>query len=313
MALRLKDKGQADEAIACYKKAIELAPKFALAHFSLGVALKDKGQVDEAIACYKKAIELDPRFASAHNNLGNLLREKGQLAEAIACYKKVIELDPRNAKAHNNLGVALMDKGHLAEAIACFKKAIELDPKFYMAHNNLAQAVRLAAVRDKLRAFQEGTYTPAGNEERLDLVEWCQIKELHHTATGLYAAAFAADPELADDLKADRRYNAACNAALAAAGQGEDAAKLDDKERTRLRQQALEWLKADLALRAKELETADRAAVRQVLRHWQKDTDLAGIRDAAALAKLSAEEQKSCTLLWAEVTALLKKAAEKPY
>ena len=46
------------------------------------------------------------------------------------------------------------------------------------------------------------------------------------------------------------------------------------------------------------------------MRHWQKDTDLAGIRDAAALAKLPAEEQKACTQLWADVAALLKKAAE---
>jgi len=42
------------------------------------------------------------------------------------------------------------------------------------------------------------------------------------------------------------------SAALAAAGQGEDAAKLDDKERTRLRKQALDWLRADLALRRKQ-------------------------------------------------------------
>ena len=67
----LKDKGQVDEAIACYKKAIELDPKFAMAHDNLGTALKDKGQLDEAIACYKKAIELDPKFAMAHNNLGD--------------------------------------------------------------------------------------------------------------------------------------------------------------------------------------------------------------------------------------------------
>ncbi len=114
-------------------------------------------------------------------------------------------------------------------------------------------------------------------------------------ATGLYAAAFAADPKLADDLKAGHRYNAACFASLAAAGQGEDAAKLDDAERTRLRKQALEWLRADLALCTKQLETgkpADRAEVQQTVRHWQKDTDLAGIRDAAALAKLPAENRR---------------------
>ena len=172
----------------------------------------------------------------------------------------------------------------------------------------------MAAVQDKLTSFLDGRYTPASNDERLGLAEWCQIKKLNHTAAGLYAAAFAADPKLADDLKAGHRYNAACFAALAAAGQGEDAAKLDDKERTRLRQQALDWLKADLTAWGKRLDSGpprlDRPSCR-ALSHWQKDTDLAGIRDAAALAKLPADEQKALTQLWADVAALLKKAEEQ--
>ena len=71
------------------------------------------------------------------------------------------------------------------------------------------------------------------------MAQFCKLKKLYHTAAGLYAAAFAADPKLADNLRAWHRYNAGCHAALAAAGQGQDAARLDDKERTRLRQQAV--------------------------------------------------------------------------
>jgi hypothetical protein len=169
----------------------------------------------------------------------------------------------------------------------------------------------MAAVRDKLPAFLDGRYAPASNEERLGLAEWCRIKKLNHTAAGLYAAAFAADPKLADDLRARHRYNAACFAALAAAGQGDDASKLDDKERTRLCRQALDCLKADLAAWGNRLDFGPpqvRPAVVQTLSHWQQDTDLAAIRDAAALAKLPADEQKALTQLWADVAALLKKA-----
>src|SRR5262249_31722414 len=101
------------------------------------------------------------------------------------------------------------------------------------------------------------------------------------------------------------------HAALAAAGQGEDAAKLDDKEKARLRRQSLDWLRADLVLHGKQLESGnpgDRAAERQALSHWQKDPDLAGIRDNAALEKLPTDEQKAFTQLWADVAALLQKA-----
>ena len=168
-----------------------------------------------------------------------------------------------------------------------------------------------------LSPFRTAATRRPGNAERLGIAEWCKIKKLYHTAAGLYAAAFAADPKLADDLRAGagHRYDAACFAALAAAGQGEDAAKLDDKERTRLRRQALDWLKADLAAWGKHLDSGPpqaRPAIVQTLSHWQKDPDLAGIRDAAALAKLPADEQKAFSQLWADVAALLKKAEEKP-
>ncbi len=45
--------------------------------------------------------------------------------------------------------------------------------------------------------------------------------------------------------------------------------------------------------------------------HWQQDTDLAGIRDEAAVAKLPLDAQKACTQLWAVVAALLKNSEEK--
>ena len=48
------------------------------------------------------------------------------------------------------------------------------------------------------------------------------------------------------------------------------------------------------------------------MRHWEKDTDFAGLRDKAALDKLPAEERAACEKLWADVAVLLKKAKEKP-
>jgi len=230
-----------DEAIACYKKGIELDPKKATVHNTLGALLCDmKRDYDGAIACFRKAIELDAKYAWPHTNLGVALYGKGQLNEAIACHKKAIELDPKNANAHGNLGVALAGKGQVDEAIASTKKGIELDPK-----------------------------------------------------------------------DANARYNMACFSALAAAGARVNEPPLDDAARAKLRGQALESLKAALALYTKQLE-GDPARAQQMMRHWQKDTDLASIRDQAALAKLPAEEQKAFTQLWADVAALLKKANPGP-
>jgi len=78
-----------------------------------------------------------------------------------------------------------------------------------------------------------------------------------------------------NDLNAAKLSGAASFASLAAVGQCEDAAKRGDQEKTRLRKQALDWIRADLPLRARQLESAqaaDRAAARRALRHWQQDT-----------------------------------------
>jgi serine/threonine-protein kinase len=348
----LGEKGQIDAAIAALRKSIACDPKVAGVHFNLGNALKLNGQVDAAVACFRKAVELNPKFAPAQCNLGTLLLEKGQVDEAIACYRKAAEFDPRRAPNHYILGSLLKDKGLLDEAIACFKKAIAFNPYFAEAHcelggalhkqgrfaealaalqrghelgmkqpgwrNPSAQWVRemewMVAMEGKLPAFQRGEFQPRVTAERLGLAGVCVVKKRWAATARLYADAFAADPKLADDQTTNHRYNAACSAARASAGQGEDAATLDDQERTRLRQQALDWLRADLMLRAKQLESArrnGRAEVGQNLRHWQRDRDLAGLRDKETLAKLPAEERAACAKLWADVAALLK-TAEAP-
>jgi hypothetical protein len=126
-------------------------------------------------------------------------------------------------------------------------------------------------------------------------------------ATRLWAEELANDPKLGDDRENEHRYKAARAAVLAAAGQGEDTAELDDAAKAKLRRQALDWLKAELAAWNKVLESdplQDRPNVGAKLSDWQKDTALASIREAAALAKLPVDEQKRWQALWADVDSL---------
>ena len=119
----------------------------------------------------------------------------------------------------------------------------------------------------------------------------------------------------AEDPCAGHRYNPACAAALAASGLGKDADKLKAPERAEWRGQALAWLRADLAQWNKQLEQNTpqvRAAVQKTLQHWQRDKDLAGVRDEAALAKLPEAEQIEWRNLWSAVDSLATRAqAEK--
>jgi serine/threonine-protein kinase len=95
---------------------------------------------------------------------------------------------------------------------------------------------------------------------------------------------------------------------LAGCGLGKDGAKLSEAERTRWRQQAREWLRADLAVWAKTLDSDSGVArdlAKKMLTLWQVDPDLAGLREPRALDELSADERKECRALWEEVGAML--------
>ena len=111
LGLALAGRGQVDEAVAHFQKALEIKPDCELAHNNLGVVLAGRGRVEEAIAHFQKALEIKPDDADTHNNYGLVLAGRGQVDEAIAHFQKVLEINPDNAGAHNNLGVALAGAG----------------------------------------------------------------------------------------------------------------------------------------------------------------------------------------------------------
>jgi tetratricopeptide (TPR) repeat protein/serine/threonine protein kinase len=338
-----------DGAITEFEKAIVLVPNHAIAHSHLGDARRAKGDLEGAVAAYRKAVALDSTLADAHHGLGLALCTQRKLAEAIACFRKAIEWEPNTAMFHYNLGVTLYEDKKSAQAIACYRKAIDLKPDYAAPHCNLGYCLqqlgefreglaelrrghelgsrdphwaipsaryvreceRLVELDERLPGFLEGKAAPASAGERIELAGLCSLKRLHRAAARFYEEAFAAEPKLAEDLVAAHRYNAACAAALAAAGQGKDADRLDENAKARLRGQALGWLRADLLLRGKQLasgKAADRAEVQARLRDWLADADLAGVRGPEALAKLPEDERQPWQKLWNDAADLLKRA-----
>ena len=198
-----------------------------------------------------------------------------------------------------------------------YRKGHELGSKQpgwrYPSARWVAEAERLAALAERLPALLKGEDRPNDVSERLTLAQMCYDTKRHAAAARFWAEALEADPKLGDDRRAQHRYNAACAASLAAAGQGKDDPSPDDAARAKLRGQAIGWLKAELAAWTKLLESGPpqaRPFIAQTLDHWKVDTDLAGIRDADALAKLPEAERKDWQSLWAEVDALLTRAAK---
>jgi tetratricopeptide (TPR) repeat protein len=213
------------------------------------------------------------------------------------------------------LAMALHQKGQADEARKTLASAVLSHDwtanQVRDTHSCIAHSLRREAesmILPNLPAFMDGKYQPQDNDERLALLGVCQFMNRTRTMARLYADAFAVAPSLADDLDAGYRYNAARAAALAGCGHGADATGLGEEERARCREQARQWLRADLAARARALgagSTATRGANRMALTRWRNEPDLACVREPGELDKLSADERKEYLALWAEVAAVL--------
>lgn len=96
----MRDK-QWDHAIAQFRKYVDVAPKDANSHDSLGEALLAKGSIDEALASYLEALSLDASFASSLHGAAICYDRKGMNAEAAKRYRQYAGANPeaRDAKA----------------------------------------------------------------------------------------------------------------------------------------------------------------------------------------------------------------------
>ena len=96
-------------------------PKF---YNNRGIAYGEKGQYDQALSDFNKAIEINPRYVKAYNNRGIVYRLKGQYDQAISDFNKAIEINPRDAQTYNNLAwlLATAKEPHIRNG----KKAVEL-------------------------------------------------------------------------------------------------------------------------------------------------------------------------------------------
>jgi hypothetical protein len=178
----------------------------------------------------------------------------------------------------------------------------------------IREAESYLALEKRLPMLLEGKDLPQTPGEWNDLTIMCAYKRIHGEAAHFFEKMFSQQPKLLDDLGHGYRYNGACAATLAGFGKGELQDKLDDKERLRLRNLALDWLRADLASLSKLIKSINpksRVAALRSVQHWLEDPDLAGPRDSSSLLLLPEEERAKWASLWKEIAELVKKADEK--
>jgi adenylate cyclase len=132
-----------------FRRAVELSPSSAEAHYRYALLLHDLGRGEEALAEVKKAVDLDPLSVAVNQVAGTVCYFMSRTNDAIQLFQRALEVEPKAALAHNNIGLSYIDLGRIDEGITEVRRAIELDPKNAMFKADLCYVyARIGHVSD---------------------------------------------------------------------------------------------------------------------------------------------------------------------
>ncbi|MBF0160139.1 MAG: tetratricopeptide repeat protein, partial [Magnetococcales bacterium] len=188
------------EAMAAYRRAIDLKPSCADPYHNLASLLHQQNQVQEALACYQQAIQQQPDCVAAHYNKALLQQQQHHDTEAIQSYRQVIALQPDHADAWYNLGLILQQQNLLEQAAHHYQQALQQRPDYAQAHLNLGvlagqQQRHDEAIRHYRKAVElQSDYADAWYNLGLLLQ---QRNNLDHDALHCYRQVIALRPDYA--------------------------------------------------------------------------------------------------------------------
>jgi tetratricopeptide (TPR) repeat protein len=138
----LESSNKDDEAIAEYRKALELKPELQNVHFAIGALYWKDQRFDEARAELKKELELNPNHPHALYELGDICASTGDPQGAEKYLLSAVKLEPTMAEAHFALEKIYTQSGRYQESLNHLRKAMAIDASDATAHYRLAAVYR---------------------------------------------------------------------------------------------------------------------------------------------------------------------------
>ncbi len=135
-ALAKNDRYQ--EAVGKMEEVVAEDPGVIDAHVTLGGWLRRLERMADAIAAYRRALEIQPDSEQALAALAEIYRAQGRADAAIEGYRTVLRLEPRSPQIWYQLATLYLDLGRAKESEQTFQEALKHNPKMGAAYNSLA-------------------------------------------------------------------------------------------------------------------------------------------------------------------------------
>jgi Flp pilus assembly protein TadD len=167
------NQGRPDDALASYRKAVQIQPNYVSALVNIGVILATRKQFPDAIPYFERAVKADPASVDSHDDLGHALMEVGRFEAAIPHLRLVARERPNDVVALNSLAEALVRTGQFAQAIPCLEASLRAKPDQAAVHYSLAQALaKLRRTDQAILHFREAIRCQPNDPEALNSLAW---------------------------------------------------------------------------------------------------------------------------------------------
>ena len=120
--------GAYEKAVKIFQTAAELAPGELMPVYNIGLANLMIGDRETALQSFLTAVEKDPHAFEPAFQVGRAYFENEKPKKARAFLEKAAGLNPENATVHRYLGLCYLDLKKDSAAVAALKKAVQLNP-----------------------------------------------------------------------------------------------------------------------------------------------------------------------------------------
>ena len=129
-------------------QALEIDPHLPEGHRSLGRCYMFVGETGRAEECFRKAVEINPKYAIAYRSLAWLKYQQGDYSSVLDWARKSLQLAPTAVEALLLIGLCHTYERKYAAAMAALQRATEISPDYGRAYYNLGLVYMKLGVLD---------------------------------------------------------------------------------------------------------------------------------------------------------------------
>jgi transglutaminase-like putative cysteine protease/tetratricopeptide (TPR) repeat protein len=151
--------------------------------YDLGMAYAGANHHAEAIAAFRKQIEIDPNHKHANGDLAMELQQTGKNEDAIAAYRKQLETAPFDKPSLKNLGLLMAQLGRDADARTELEAAAAIPPDDPETKMALAQVYERLGEKAKAQELLKGLTGSTGADSGQDIFAAALKNDIDPTQT----------------------------------------------------------------------------------------------------------------------------------